>query len=290
LSEIGVFYLAFVTIDTQMSTIKSVSKALPVSIVIPAWNEENHLVACLEAIKKQTVKPAAVIVVNNNSTDRTVDIARRYSFVRLLDEPRQGVVYARNRGFNAVKSGVIGRIDADTIVPTDWVERVESFFAVSDLRQNALTGGCYFYNMRWGHFIGWFQGQIAFRTNRLLLGHYIVFGSNMALPVAVWKKVKPTLCLRGDIHEDLDLAIHLHRAGHAITYHENLKVGIKLRRLHTDRGDMWKNLMWWPKTLKVHHIRTWVFGWLGAVMLYALTPISHISGWIGKKLGKPPLE
>ena len=241
---------------------------LTLSLVIPAYNEENHLKACLDSVAAQTLKPDEVIVVDNNSTDRTVKIARQYKFVTVIKESRQGVVFARDSGFNAAKSDLIGRIDADTVLPHDWVARVKSFFADPQHAEHGLTGGCYFYNIRFPHMCGWWQGQIAFRVNRLLLGHYILFGSNMALPKQMWLQVKDNVCDDIDVHEDLDLAIHLHRLGHPITYHESLKVGVKMRRVFENREELWPNLQWWPNTLKRHGIGTWRLGWIGAAFLY----------------------
>jgi len=247
------------------------SKALTLSIIIPSYNEEHHLRACLDAIAAQTVPPDEVIVVDNNSTDRTGAIAHGYSFVKVVTEPKQGRVFARSAGFNAATSDILGRIDADTVIGGDWVACVKQFFSDPKNAEHGLSGGCYFYNVRFGRFFGWWQGQIAFRVNYLLLGHYPLFGSNAAIPAKLWQKVKKEACFDLDIHEDLDLAIHWHRAGFPITYHDSLKVGIKMRRVFEDRDELWQNMMWWPNTLKKHGLRTWVFGWLGAVILYAIS-------------------
>src|SRR5687767_1835934 len=94
---------------------------LRVSLVIPAYNEESHLRACLDAVAAQTVRPFEVIVVDNNSTDTTVAIARSYSFVAVMHESQQGIVYARNAGFNAARGDIIARIDADTHLSPNWI-------------------------------------------------------------------------------------------------------------------------------------------------------------------------
>lgn len=266
------------------------TKNLSLSIVIPAYNEQNHLQSCLDAIAMQTTKPDEVIVVNNNSTDKTSEIAQQYPFVKLVNETKQGVVFARDKGFNMAKSRIIGRIDADTILSPDWIEYVKRFYSVAEHKKQALTGGCYFYNMRLPHFQGWFQGQIAFRVNRLLMGHYILFGSNMALPKSIWDVVKNDVCHDPDIHEDLDLAIHVHRAGFQITYRESLKVGVKMRRVRTNRKELWSNLLWWPKTLKKHGKKTWIFGWLGALFLYIISPLGIVSEKLARLFGRKPIE
>ncbi|MEO8862867.1 MAG: glycosyltransferase family A protein [Candidatus Saccharimonadales bacterium] len=263
-------------------------KPLTLTIVIPAYNEENHLSACLNSIKTQTVMPDEVIVVDNNSTDKTAKIASSYPFVRIINASQQGIVFARDRGFNSCTSTLIGRIDADCVLPNDWVAYARDFYSQPRHADVALTGGCYIYNVRLPRFAGWVQGQIAFRFNRLIMGHYILFGSNMVLPKQVWQKVKPTVCHDNDIHEDLDLAIHVDRLGLAITYHEGLKVGIKMRRIFTNRRALWGNLLLWPNTLKRHQKPTWVFGWIGAAMLYCSFPIVLSAEYLARLFGREP--
>ncbi len=252
------------------------NKALTLSIVIPAYNEEDHLRACLDAIAAQSVQPNEVIVVDNNSSDKTALIAREYKFVRVISEKRQGIFYARNAGFDAATSDIIGRIDADTILPLDWVGSILEFYDDPTHQDHAFTGGGYFYNVPLPLLSSWVLDQIAFRMNRLIMGHYILHGSNMALPKSLWVAIKDRVCERTDIHEDLDLAIHVHRQGFQVTYHPRVRVGIKMRRVFENPGERWGNLKLWPKTLKVHHLRGWVFGYAGAVLLNALTPILYV--------------
>jgi glycosyltransferase involved in cell wall biosynthesis len=120
---------------------------LTLSLIIPAYNEENYLRGCIESIAKQSVKPDEVILVNNNSTDKTLEIAAEFDFVRVINEPKQGIVYARNRGFDAAKSDIIGRIDGDSRLPSDWVAQVKHFYADDAHQKSAITGGGYFYNI-----------------------------------------------------------------------------------------------------------------------------------------------
>ena len=92
------------------------------------------------------------------------------------------------------------------------------------------------------------------------------------------------------MHEDLDLAIHTHRLGYKITYRESLKVGIKIRRVRSARHELLDNLMLWPKTLKSHGRWTWIFGWLGAVILFAGWPIVVAAEGLARLFGRVALE
>lgn len=255
------------------------------SIVIPAYNEERHLPSCLDAIAEQTVRPDEVIVVDNNSTDRTAEIARSYKFVKVLREGEQGIALARNRGFDAAASDVIGRIDADTVLPPDWVARVKEFFGARGHEKSVLTGSCHFYNLHTGGITAWFYSLLVYRTNRLLLGYYFPWGSNSALPRAAWWAVRSEVCNRPDIHEDLDLGIHLVRLCYRATYQSNLRVGAAAKRVVSDRGALWRWLVMWPRTFRVHGIRRrsliWpvIFAvWCGR---YGIFVTERIADWFG---------
>ncbi len=228
-------------------------------------------------------------MVDNNSTDQSAAIARSFDFVTLIHEKRQGKVYARNAGFNAATGDIIGRIDGDVIIPPGWVAYVKRFYQDPAHRTHGLTGGGQPNNLRLPRSNGWALGQVAFRMNRVLLGHYILFGSNMALPRSIWLQVQDTVCEREDIHEDLDLAIHVHQGGYKIAYREGLRVTGQARRLLTDREGLLPVLLLWPHTLRVHHKRAWIFGWLGAYMLYGISPIEIVFDKIARLFGKPPL-
>ena len=242
-------------------------KALTLSIVIPFYNEQHHIRACLESIKNQTIRPSEVVIVDNNSIDNTVAIAKTYDFVKIVSELKQGIVHARNKGFNSTKADLIGRIDADTILPIDWVERVMMFYKKDGNIEKALTGGGYFYNIRLPRFNGWLLSQLAYRVNWLISRHYILWGSNMVLPKTVWHEVRTDACDRQDIHEDVDLAIHTFRRGFAIEYDNKLRVGVKLKRVWSERNQNRAHMKRWPHTFRVHGYKLWWFGSIGNVCL-----------------------
>lgn len=262
-----------------------------ISLIIPAYNEERYLARCLDSVAAQTVRAYEVIVVDNNSTDTTADIARRYPFVRLLHEPEQGRVFARNTGFTAARGSLLARIDADAVLPADWTARVMTYYSRAGSERTAWTGGALFYNVRFPHVVSTIYDLLVFGFNRLLAGHPTLWGSNMALPRLLWQEVRSDVCLRNDVHEDLDLAIHLHRHGYGIHYQHRAKVHVQLRRVRSSRHELWDYLQMWPRTLRVHGLRSWVFCWLfGDVLLYALTPLFGIAERMARLFGRKPLE
>lgn len=201
-----------------------------VSIVIPVYNEANQLDACLSAIAKQTVRPYEVIVVDNNSTDRSVAVAQRYDFVKLLNEPRQGVVNARNRGFDAVSGELIGRIDADTVLPANWIENIIKIFRQNDAPELfAVTSSSHYRN--YPHFFWNFMQKLTyFWPARVLIGHSTLIGSDMCISRQLWRSIEADTCRRSDIHEDMDLSVHIGRLGVPILHRPELSASVAARQ------------------------------------------------------------
>ncbi len=259
----------------MMRTVTYMKKPLALSLIIPAYNEERHLKACLDSVAAQTVRPFEVIVVDNNSTDKTAEIARSYQFVRIVRAKKQGIVYARDAGFNAARGDIIGRIDSDSILPTNWVEYITDFYQQTTYPEVAFTGAGAYYNTPFPRFSRYMLDILAFRVNRIALGHHFLFGSNMAIQKKTWQKVQSSICLRDDIHEDIDIAVHIHDTGVPIVYHPRFVVGVKLRRVFQDHDKLWGVLMLWPQSLRVHHKKLWPTGFVGAVVLYVLAPLLY---------------
>jgi glycosyltransferase involved in cell wall biosynthesis len=106
------------------------------SFVVPAYNEEAYLPACLESILSQIDQrnpnlpsgSCEIIVVNNASTDRTREVALRYPGVTVVDEPRKGLTFARQAGFAASTGTLIANVDADSRLTPGWVAKVLTTF------------------------------------------------------------------------------------------------------------------------------------------------------------------
>jgi len=261
-----------------------------ISIIIPCFNEERYLARCLDSVAAQIVTPHEVLVVDNNSTDKTTRVAGHYPFVKVLHESQQGRAYAQHTGFDAASGNVVARIDADAILLPDWTQRVAEYFARPGARATAWTGGAHFYNVRLPRLVSVLYDWVAFRGNRLLTGHPSLWGSSMALPRALWQEVAHQVCLRSDIHEDLDLSIHLHLHGHQIVYDSRTQVNVELRPAYARPAKVWAYLHMWPLTLRLHHIRTWPLCWPLNVVIFAGMPFFGLSERIARLSGRRPLS
>jgi glycosyltransferase involved in cell wall biosynthesis len=103
-----------------------VSDFMKISLIIPAYNEEKYLGATLEKIR--TVLSGAanqfeIIVVDNGSEDKTVEIAAKYGAL-VVREMIRNIARARNAGAKSASSSVFVFIDADTLVPDGIFRRI----------------------------------------------------------------------------------------------------------------------------------------------------------------------
>ncbi|MFC1811506.1 glycosyltransferase [Thermodesulfobacteriota bacterium] len=97
-----------------------------ISVVIPAYNTEKMISACLDALINQTVEPSKyeIIVVDDGSNDNTANVVKSFEGVRLIQQENQGPAAARNIGAQNAKGGIILFTDSDCIPQKNWVEEM----------------------------------------------------------------------------------------------------------------------------------------------------------------------
>ena len=220
------------------------------AVVIPSHNDAEMLERCLVALSRQTRPADEIIVVNNASTDATVDVARRFG-ATVVDEPRKGVTSATAAGFDAARADIIGRLDADSIPAEDWCERlVEIFDENPDLA--AATANTDFYGgRRWMRWVGRnvYIGGYLWAAD-WALGHPPVFGSNCALSYETWQRIREAIPRdKIYIHDDLIISI-LIEPDMPIVVDDRLRVTVSARPFKSARG-IARRVWWAYKTVRV---------------------------------------
>ena len=197
-------------------------KPLTLSIIIPVYNEERRLRACLDAIKLQKRMPDEVIVVDNNSTDSSAKIAKKYKFVTVLHESKQGLIFARNRGLDAARGDILARIDADTMIPPNWCDVLVNSF--DDKNIAGVTGPSYSLllpRIRWPMTTGW--TKLYFLWTHIFYRVPVLWGANMAIRRTAWKAIRHDVCLDDKVvHEDQDISLLLQSKGGRLKYNDDL--------------------------------------------------------------------
>lgn len=94
-----------------------------ISIIIPVYNAEKYLRKCIESILSQSFNDFELILVNDGSSDNSLDICKEYSKndgrVRIICKENGGAASARNEGLNIAKGDYIAFIDADDFINKD---------------------------------------------------------------------------------------------------------------------------------------------------------------------------
>ena len=97
------------------------------SIIIPAYNNEKTIQECLRACKQQTVKPLEIIVIDDGSTDRTMELAKSENVI-VFSQKNSGPAKARNLGAEKSKGDILIFTDSDCVPEKNWLKEMLSPF------------------------------------------------------------------------------------------------------------------------------------------------------------------
>lgn len=185
-------------------------KELPISIIIPAKNEEKYLPLLLESIRAQNRQPMEVIVADGNSSDKTRQIARKLGNKVLIGGT---IPVGRNKGAKKARGKFLYFIDADCQFPTpDFLEKSLVLF-----KKQKLHGGCFYFKSApdavhfYQRLAFWIMNRVKW-WNNLVRIHNIDFGAAMIYRKDIFEK------LHGfdenlTHYEDTNLAQRLYRLG-----------------------------------------------------------------------------
>jgi len=214
----------------------------PISVVIPAFNEESYIGPTLDSVESAAAflrnrdgRDIEVIVVDNGSTDRTAEIARSRGVV-LVEEARRNVAFARNAGARAARGQLLVFVDADTHWPESLLSRIAE--VMSDGR---CIGGAVDTDYRSGRF-----------AVRAYVRFWRVLGKifRMAQGATQFYQAGVFSSLRGYneaifMGEDVDLYWRLRKAARrgsgSVEFIEDLRVVPSCRRF--DKWPFWKTVL-----------------------------------------------
>ncbi|RLG14551.1 MAG: glycosyltransferase family 2 protein [Candidatus Nanohalarchaeota archaeon] len=197
------------------------------SVVIPTYNEEKNIEKCLKSLLNQTLpkREYEIIVVDGESKDNTVKIAKRYAD-KVINQKSKGVGGARNDGVGVSNGDIIATTDADCIVPMNWLERVKSNF-----EDRSIV-------MLYGPFKpleDCLKNRVLLKISEVIMytlykSHifYATLGANCAIRKEVFISVGKYKELPAA--DDYELAIRIKRLG-KIKYDKSLHLKFSLRRM-----------------------------------------------------------
>jgi len=241
-----------VSFENRLKVIRS-SSVLPekqvdgnlVSVIVPAFNEENYLPNCLKSIKNQTYRNIEIIVADNGSTDRTRKISLELG-AKILDVKDKNLSKVRNEGARMAKGDILFFLDADSIIENCYIEKM-----IKQLSEKRIFshGGICCYDSKLHNFLWIF--------NRWFKPRFYTSGRN---GVCIWKKnfweiggydekINP---LNGEGREDLDLGLRVLRkfGFFSIKYCPYVLIGSSARREKIFGYPFWKFPDAWQKGVR----------------------------------------
>ena len=125
-----------------------------ISIIVPIYNADSYLSACLESLRNQTVADLELILVDDGSTDNSLSIAQKAAKqdkrVVLLVQAHSGQSAARNLGLLHAKGEYIAFVDADDTIEADWCEQHLANIKGVDYVQSENIRNRYQFTVVWG--------------------------------------------------------------------------------------------------------------------------------------------
>lgn len=197
-----------------------------ITVIIPALNEEESIIACLESLTAQTIPRDSyeIIVVDGGSSDNTRALALTLAD-RVITQKRPGIGGARGDGAEAANGDILVFTDADTRHPAIWLETIGDVLTKGGY--DVCTGPVWFYNRTIRSCIiqGWRQYYLLLHY----FGFYWLIGSNFAVKKDRYTNVGGHRNI--SILEDYDLSLRLSEAGARCTYDRRTEVFTSARRL-----------------------------------------------------------
>src|SRR2546428_3292246 len=189
------------------------------SVLVPAYNEEKVIARTIEGLLETDYPDKEIIVIDDGSKDKTLEIANRYkSKVKVLHKENGGKASALNYGITFAKGEIIVIVDADTIVGRNALKQLVKGFG-KDEKVTVVAGNIKVRNrMKW---LTWTQALEYVAGIEIIRRAFDFFGSITIVPGALGAYRKSTLQEVGTFHkdtlvEDFDATIKVLKTGFII--------------------------------------------------------------------------
>lgn len=104
------------------------------SVIIPLYNKEDYIEDTLKSVLNQSFKDFEIIIVNDGSTDNSLEIIKNFSDsrIKIIDQKNLGLSIARNNGVKNAKFNYIAFLDADDLWMEDYLQTITSLILINN--------------------------------------------------------------------------------------------------------------------------------------------------------------
>jgi len=292
-------YYALFFIKRRLSRLDKKYKSI--SVIIPAHNEEEFIEEAIESVlKARFVGNKEVLVVNDGSSDRTLELIKKYKDkVKIIDNKKHsGKSFSLNRALAKAKGDVIAIVDGDSYIMRDALVR-----SIREVSRKDVVATCGVVKVRNRYrLIGmWLHIELVY--NSLIRSLFGKINANVVTPgaLSVYRR-KELIDIGGfsteGFSEDVDIAIRLIRKGYKITFNDKIvsetnmpydPKGFLRQRTRLARGliNLLKRHMKMNKTIiDIYTLPLFLFTYIQAVIMGGLTIYNMTSGYILYYLSK----
>jgi GT2 family glycosyltransferase len=244
-----------------------------VSVIIPHYNDLDHLEHCLEALRHQTLarERYEVIVADNNSVGGVEAVERIAADMIVVPAPEQGAAPARNVGVAAARGAVLAFIDSDCVADRNWLDE-----GILALERFDYVGGQVITK------IGEPQeptpaeaveAVFAFNFKKYIDRDGFSGSGNLFVPKAIFGRVGG---FRAGVSEDIDWCRRANALGYRLGYAERAIVLHSARREWRELKRKWDRIL--TETIGLARERPgWRLRWIAYAGIVAASPLVH---WI----------
>jgi glycosyltransferase involved in cell wall biosynthesis len=236
-----------------------------ISVIIPLYNHEHYITQALESVYSQTAKPKEVIVLDDGSQDRSLDIVRKFagtcSNMAVGAHPNQGAHYTINTGINQASGEFISILNSDDAYhPDRFAECLALFDANPDI--SAICTGLSFMDHKgksiqnpWYQQARGFYDQVNDLSLALINGNFFMTTSNLIVRRTVFDEIGYFSALR--YTHDLDFFLRLLLHGKRIALHDKPLLAYRIHTGNTIGEGVLRVKVEWAATVAFFVYNLW---------------------------------
>lgn len=244
-----------------------------ISVIVPHYNDLDHLEHCLQALRRQTLAQERyeVIVADNNSVGGVHAVERIAGGVIVVPAPQQGAGPARNAGVKAARGAVLAFIDSDCLADRNWLRE-----GISALERFDYVGGQVVTKIgqpRETTPAEAVEAVFAFNFKKYIEKDGFSGSGNLFVPKEIFGRVGG---FRAGVSEDIDWCRRANALGYRLGYAERAIVFHSARREWRELRRKWDRIL--AETVGLARERPrWRLRWIAYAVIVGASPLAH---WI----------